>query len=106
MSALGRSDLVPDAARDGLRRSKNLPSSLFDVNVSPRRAAPVGNEGHTTPLRLEIVRNSYGLQGFPENVVTLLMEGTRHSTRIVTKPRGEIVIIGAIEGVRIPCRLI
>lgn len=81
LPVLAKSALVPGAHGPGLRRSpRNLPGRGPSLVLS-RRSESTLPQQELQADRLEIVREGLRKRGLPEDVVKLLLEGNRQTTR-------------------------
>ena len=78
LPALDRAALVPPVARDGVRRSARASTRTAVPDIGDRRGSPAG-EQHSFN-RLAVVRRTFERRGLPQEVVGLLMEGSRKAT--------------------------
>ncbi len=77
MSLLAEPGLVPAIVRNGMRHAVGTRAQPGHTVVPTGRAAPIDPERILAPNRLEIIRQSYDLHRFPDEVVELLVSGTR-----------------------------
>lgn len=77
---LADSTLVSNGDGNVVRLSTTTSPDSESVDRLDRELTPTVEKRVILPNRLEVIRNSFGLRGFPENVSELLLDGERRST--------------------------
>ena len=103
---LAEPGLVPDVVGASIGLPSAIPSNSEPLDLSAGRVSPAHDGRLHTTNRMETIRNCLLSQDLTEDVINVMLAATRANfTLLHTRQPGHLGMIGAVEGMLIPCRL-